>query len=129
MKNIISLKLPNHTSNAIIDSNATLADPTAVANASKNNFSITALDIQSSIRHLFFFKKKFFEFLPSINIDSSFISPTDTTEVSNITSSLDVHKAVGLNSIVPTNVLKVSNKHLSNQLPSFFNLSLSSGIF
>ena len=54
MKNIIALKLPNYTSNAIIDSNATLADPTAVANTSKNNFSITALDIQSSTRYLFF---------------------------------------------------------------------------
>ena len=54
MKNIIALELPNYTSNAIIDSNATLADPTAVANTSKNNFSITALDIQSSTRYLFF---------------------------------------------------------------------------
>ena len=64
MKNIIALKLPNYTSNAIIDSNATLADPTAVANTSKNNFSITALDIQSSTRYLFFKKNSFLNSYP-----------------------------------------------------------------
>ena len=64
MKNIIALKLPNYISNAVIDSNATLADPTAVANTSKNNFSITALDIQSSTRYLFFKKNSFLNFYP-----------------------------------------------------------------
>ena len=64
-----------------------------------------------------------------MNIDSFLITPTDSIEVSDIISSLDVHKAVGQNGIVPTKDLKLLNKHLSIQLPSHFNLSVSFGIF
>ena len=43
-------------------------------------------------------------------------------------SSLDVHKVVEPDSI-PTKVLKLLNKDISNQLGFLFNLSLSSKIF
>ena len=67
--------------------------------------------------------KKFFDLLPPINIDSFFIIPIDFIEVSDIISSVDINKAVEPNSI-PTKVLKLLNKDISNQLFSLFNLSL-----
>ena len=59
---------------------------------------------------------------------SFFISPTDKTEIENITSSLDSNKSVGPNSIT-TNVLKILKNDISNQLPEIFNISFSSGLF
>lgn len=102
IKNIL-LKLSNYTSNAIIDSNA---DPTAVANASKNYFSTTALYIQSSIRYL----KKTVFWVFTLNKHWFIFYYIDTIEISSIISSLDVYSSVGLNSIVPSKVLKQSFK-------------------
>ena len=83
------------------------------------------MNIQSSIRYS---NKNFSDFLPNIDIDSFFVSPTDSTEVSNIISSLNPLKAIRPNSI-PTKILKLLNKDISNQLTVLFNLSFSSGVF
>ena len=56
------------------------------------------------------------------------VSPTDYYEISNIISSLKNHEIVGPNSI-PTMILKLLNKDISNQLASLFNPSFFSGIF
>ena len=64
------------------------------------------------------------DFLPPTTSDSFFISPTDCNEVSSINN----HKTVKPNSI-PTKILKLLNKDISNQLASLFNILLSSGIF
>ena len=59
-----------------------------------------------------------------------FISPSDCNEVPNIISSLDNHKTVAPN-YISTNILKLLNKDISNQLTSItsFNVSVSTKIF
>ena len=86
---------------------------------------LNSIDIQSSIR---FSKKKYYDYLPPLNIESLFTTPTDSTEVFNIISSLNQDKSDGPNSI-PFKILKLLNKAISDQLAILFNQSFSSGIF
>ena len=88
-------------------------------------FSTVALDIQYSIRYL---RKQFFGFLPAANNDSFFVSLADCKEISNNISALNNHKTAEPNSI-PTNIVKLLNKDMSNQLDFLSNLSLLYGIF
>ena len=91
--------------------------------AFNNYFVKVAIDIQSSIR----FSKKKYDYLLPLNIESFFITPTDSTEVSNI-SSLNQDKSDGPNSI-PIKIMKLLNKDISDQLALLFNQSFSSRIF
>ena len=75
-----------------------------------------------------FFKKKHFHYPPPLNIESFFVTPDDSTEVSQIISSLNQNKSDGPNNI-PTKILKLLNKDISDQLAILFNQSFSSGIF
>ena len=110
---------------AITISNETIPNPSDIANAFSNYFAKLAIDIKSSIR---FSKKKYYDYLPPVIIESFFITPTDSTEVSNIISSLNQSKSDGPNSISIT-ILKVLNKDISDQLAILFNQSFSSGMF
>ena len=65
-----------------------ITNPFDISNAFNNYFAKVAIDIQSSIR----FSKKKHDYLPPLNIESFFINPTDSTEVSNIISSLNQDK-------------------------------------
>ena len=87
-------------------------------------FAKVALDIQSSIR----FSKKKYYYLPPLNIESFFITPTDSIEVSNTISSLNHNNSDGPNSI-PIKILTLLSKDISDQLAILFNQSFSSGIF
>ena len=126
IKRIISLK-SSQTSvpTALTDKGKTIVNPIDIANAFNNYFTNVALNIQSSIRYS---NKTFSDFLPNIDVNSFFISPTDNTEISDIISTLNPLKAIGPNSI-PTKILKLLNKDISNQLTVLFNLSFSSGVF
>ena len=84
-----------------------------------------AIDVQHSIR---FFYRKYFDYLLPLNIESFFITPGDITEVSNIIFSLNQDKSDGLNSI-PTKILILLNKDISDKLAILFNQSFSSGVF
>ena len=84
-----------------------------------------AIDIQSSLR---FSKKKYFDFLSLLNIESFFATSTNSTEVPNIISSLNEGKSDGPNSI-PMKILKLLDKGISSQLAILFNQSFSSRIF
>ena len=54
-----------------------------IANAFNNYFAKVAIDIQFSIT----FSKKKYDYIAPLNIESFFITPSDSTEVSNIISS------------------------------------------
>ena len=126
LKKIISSNKSNHIfSTAITVNNETITNPSDIANVFNNYFAKVAIDIQSSIR---FSKKKYYDYLMPLNIESFFITPTDSTEVSNIISSLNQNKSDGPNSI-PIKILKLLNKDISDQLAILFNQSFSSGIF
>ena len=75
-----------------------------------------------------FLRKKYYDYLPPLNIESFFIIPTGSTEVFNIISSLNQDKSDGPNSI-PNKILKLLNRDTSDQLAILFNQSFSSGIF
>ena len=126
IKKIISSNNSSHTfPTAITVNNETITNPSDIANAFNNYFAKVAINIQSSIR---FSKKKYYDYLPPLNIESFFLTPTDSTEVSNIIFSLNQNKSDGPNSI-PIKILKLLNKDISDQLAILFNQSFSSGIF
>ena len=86
IKKIISSNNSNHNfPTIIIVNNETITDPCDTANPFNNYFAKVAIDIQSSIR---FPKKKCFDYLPPLNIESFFINSTDSTEISSIISTL-----------------------------------------
>ena len=126
IKKIISSNNSNHIFlTAITVNNETITNPSDIANAFNNYFATVAIDIQSSIR---FSKKKYYDYLPPLNIELFFLTPTDSTDVSSIISSLNQNKSDGPNSI-PIKTLKLLNKDISDQLAIFFNQTFSSGIF
>ena len=71
---------------------------------------------------------QYYDYLPPVNIELFFLTPTDSTEVSNIIFSLNQNKSDGPNSI-PIKILKLLNKDISDQLEILFNQSFSCGIF
>ena len=126
IKKIIYSNNSSHTfATAITVNNETITNPSDIANAFNNYFAKVAINIQSSIR---FSKKKYYDYLLPLNIESFFLTPTDSTEVSNIIFSLNQNKSDGPNSI-PIKILKLLNKDISDQLAVLFNQSFSAGIF
>ena len=126
IKKIISSNNSNHIfPTTITVNNETITNPSDISNPFSNYFAHVAIDIQSSIR---FSKKKYYDYLPPIDIKSFFITPTDSTKASNIISSLNQDKSDGPNSI-PIKILKLLNKDISDQLAILFNQSFPSGIF
>ena len=106
-KNVISMETSKQTSlDVIIDNNATLTNPIAIANVFNKYLSTIALDIYSCIRY-------YFDFFPPINSDSFFILYSHCNEVFSVISFLNDHEAAGPSSI-PTIILKLFNKIISN---------------
>ena len=125
-KIISSNNSKNNFPTAVTVNNKTTTNPSDIANAFNNCFAKVAIDIKSSIR---FSKKKYYDYPPPLNIiESFFLTPADSTEVSNIIFSLNQNKSDGPSSI-SIKILKLLNKDISDQLAIFFNRSFSSGIF
>ena len=123
-KKIISSNISNHIfPTTITVNNETITNPSDITDAFNNYFTKVAIDIQSSIR---FSKKKYYDYLPPLNIES-FVTLTDSAEVSNIISSLNQDKSDGPKSI-SIKILKLLNKDISDRLEIIFNQSFSSGI-
>ena len=72
--------------------------------------------------------KQFSGFLNNQCNNSIFIQPTDSKEISNIISTLNMSKSSGPNSM-PYKILNLLKKDISKQLADLFNLTLSSGVF
>ena len=72
--------------------------------------------------------KHFSEYLKHQCNNSIFIQPTDSEEIANIISSLNISKACGPFSI-PNKILILLKQDISLQLADLFNLSFSSGSF
>ena len=126
IKKIISSNSSNHFFPiAITVNNGTITIPSDIANAFNNYFAKVTIDIQSSIR---FSKKKDYDYLPPLNKESFFLTPTDSTEFSNIISSLNQNKSDGPNSI-PIKILELLNKDISKKLAILSNQSFPSSIF
>ena len=84
IKKIISSNNSNHSfPTAITVNKETITNPSDIANAFNNYFAKVAIDIQFSIT----FSKKKYDYIAPLNIESFFITPSDSTEVCNIISS------------------------------------------
>ena len=126
IKKTISSNSSNHIFPiAIIVNKETITNSSDIVNAFNNYFAKVAIDIQSLIR---FSKKKYYDYSPPLNIESFCLTPTDSTDVSNIIPSLNQNICDGPNSI-PIKILKLLNKNISDQLAILFSQSFSSGIF
>ena len=126
IKNLMSLKTISHSAlSSISYKNKTVTSLFEIVIAFNNYFSNVGLNIQSSIKYS---AKEFHEFLPPLNINSFFLSPTDKNEIIPIISALDFQKASGLISI-PIKILKLMKNDISDQLAVLLNLSLSCGSF
>ena len=126
IKSIISLKNSASSSPNLLNFNNELtSDPLKIANVFNNYFSSIGEKAQSKIR---FSNKTYTDYLHGDNLNSFFITPTDSEEVISIISSLSDNKSSGPNSI-PTRILKLLKKDISTHLVDIFNLSFSSGIY
>ena len=126
IKNIIQIK--NNTGSlptCIFDNGFAITDPSQIANTFNSYFSSIGETLQSKIHSS---HTHFTRYLKNPNVQSLFISPTDSNEVSNLISKLKNGKASGPNS-VPTTVLKHLNSEISIILSNLFNLSFSTGVF
>ena len=91
IKNSISLKTLSHSFPPSIFYNIkTVTSLFEIANAFNNYFLKVALNIRFSIKYS---TKEFDEFLPLLNINSFFLSPTDKNEIISIISALDSQKS------------------------------------
>ena len=101
------------------------SDPIKIANVFNNYFSSNGEKAQSKIR---FSNKTYTDCLHGDNLNSFFITPSDSEVVTSIISSLSDNKSSGPNS-VPIRILKLLKKDISTHLVDIFNLSFSSGIY
>ena len=123
IKYLISLKTVSHSSpSSICDNNKTVTSRFEFVCAFNNYFSKVALNVQSSIKYS---AKKFHDFLPPLNINYFYLSPSNKNELSFIISTLGSHKPSGSNSI-PVFLMR---NDISYQLAVFFSFSFSCGYF
>ena len=126
IKDLISLETVSHSSPSSISyNNKTVASPFEIPNAFNGCFSNIALYKQFSIKYSV---KKFYEFLPPLNINSFLLSPSDKNEIISIMSALDSQKASRPNSI-PIKILNLMKNDISDQLSVLFNFAFSCGSF
>ena len=103
----------------------TITDRCEIANVFINYFASVADTAKQSI---IYSHKHFSKYLIHQCNNSIFIHTTDSEEIANIISSLNIHKACGPFSI-PNKILILLNQNISKQLADLFNLSFSSGFF
>ena len=120
MKNVIST-VPRTLSHGV----NTTTNPCEIANVFNNYFASVAETAKQNINYS---HKHFFEYLKHQCNNSIFIQPTDSEEIVNIISSLNINKACGPFSI-PNKILILLKQDIALQLADLFNLSFSSGSF
>ena len=120
MKNVISTvpRTLSHGEN-------TITNPCEIANVFNNYFASVAETAKQNINYS---HKHFSEYLKHQCNNSIFIQPTDSEEIANIISSLNINKTCGPFSI-PNKILILLKHDISKQLADLFNLSFSSGSF
>ena len=120
MKNVISTvpRTLSHGEN-------TTTNPCEIANVFNNYFASVAETAKQNINYS---HKHFSEYLKHQCNNSIFIQPTDSEEIANIISSLNINKACGPFSI-PNKILILLKQDISMQLADLFNISFSSGSF
>ena len=126
INSIIQIKNRSYSlPNSILDNGTSITDPTQIANSFNSYFSSIGETLQSKIHST---HVRYSKYLKNPNINSMFLSPTNSIEIYNLILNLNSSKASGPNSI-PTAVLKHLNNEISTVLSKLFNLSFSTGVF
>ena len=126
IKEIINIKpQKNKQRISLNNDNKLITDDITVANIFNEYFS-TVSDKLS--RKIISSKNSHYDFLDSPNPNSFFLTPVTKDEVEKCISSMDVGKSSGPNSI-PTNILKLTSKIISQPITTVINSSFSTGIF
>ena len=120
MKNAIST-----VSRTLYHGHNTITNPCEFGNVFNNYFASIADTAKQNINYS---HKHFFEYLKHQCNNSIFIQPTDSKELANIISSLNINKTSGPFSIL-NKILILLKQDISKQLTDLFNLSFSSGSF
>ena len=120
MKNVISTvpRTLSHGEN-------TTTNSCEIANVFNNYFASVAETAKQNINYS---HKHFSEYLKHQCNNSIFIQPTDSEEIANIISSLNINKACGPFSI-PNKILILLKQDIFIQLADLFKLPFSSGSF
>ena len=116
MKNVIST-LPR----TLCHGENTTTNPCEIANVFNNYFAAVAETAKQNINY----SHKYLKYQCNNTI---FIQPTNSEEITNIISSLNINKVCGPFSI-PNKILILLKQDISLQLADLFNLSFSSGSF
>ena len=103
----------------------TITNPREIANVFNNYFASVADTAKLNIKYS---HKHFSEYLKHQCNNSIFIQPTDSEEIANIISSLNINKTCGPFSI-PNKILILLKHDISKQLADLFNLSFSFWLF
>ena len=99
---------------------------TSISDTFNNYFTSVAENIKKTIPTS---NKKISTFLKNPVANSIFMTPTDTNEVLNCISSLDLNKSTGPFSI-PSNIITLlKHDSISEPISKIINLSFSTGIF
>jgi len=106
-----------------VDNNKEFSDPKHISDAFNNYFANVGNKLKNEIPIV---NKRPQEYLRLPQSNSFFISPTTTTEIENIITSLKSGKAVGPFSI-PIDILKPLKSVISKPLEILFNTSFSTG--
>ena len=122
MKNVIST-VPRTLS--LSHGKNTTINPCEIANVFNNYFASVAEIGKQNINYS---HKHFSEYLKHQCNNSLFIQPTDSEEIANIISSLNINKACGPFSS-PNKIVVLLKQDIYLQLADLFNLSFSSGSF
>ena len=120
MKSVIST-VPRTLSHGV----NTTTNPCEINNVFNNYFASVAETAKQNINYS---HKHFSEYLKHQCNNSIFIQPTDSEEIANIISSLNINKACGPFSI-PNKILILLKQDISIQLADLFNLSFSPSSF
>ena len=127
IKNIVSLKSNNlDTISYLMDNKGSrIYDPGKMANEFNHFFTNVANDITKTIPRT---PKSPLSYLAKPTLNSFFISPCTTSEVSSVIQALKNGKSCGPNSI-PIKLLKILESHISVHLSCLINESFVRGIF
>ena len=120
MKNVTST-VPRTFSHGV----KTTTNPCEIANIFNNYFASVAETAKQNINYS---HKHFSEYLKYQCNNSISIQPTDSEEIANIISSLNINKVCGPFSI-PNKILTILKQNTSLQLADLFNLSFPQALF
>ena len=127
IKELINIKTKSQNQlNSLQINNELTTDSNIISNSANTFFTTIASKLEAKL--IPEQSKSYLDYLPPQNEKSFFIHPTTPKEVENLISNLKNNKSTGPNSI-PTKILKLTKKIISEPLCNIINISFNTGVF